>query len=152
MQNEKSMVAMQKIPNDVFQPAHGHIRLSLDLTSDRKRLDLEFRATSDNIPRMYGLQVPLTSVTQILHQDQEGPSYLLVSLKDPPKYVRRLHPDSVRATHRSTEWKEWPAMWERQTDIDVDMSDRDKVPISLVRANPVIDTGMSRLSQHTYHI
>lgn len=148
MQSEKSMVVLSTMRNNPNKPASQHIRLVLDLKSDRsKRLDLQFGAISDKTHRVYRLSVPLTSVNRIVQQNVQEhggqAKFLLINVQDPPKYFRQLLHSEVEATHKrtSTEWTEWPTMWERQTDIDVDMAARDQLPISLVRSNPVVDTG-----------
>ncbi|GAB7351879.1 hypothetical protein MBLNU459_g2426t1 [Dothideomycetes sp. NU459] len=140
--DDRSMITMQTMVSSEELP----ILLTLDLASEKaKRMDIRFHANVDGSPRPFRLQVPITSILQILRVKQENgdfPMQLVISVKDPPRYFRRIPFRQAMKTQGSTdEWREWPLMWERQTDIDKNMKLRDQLPVSLVRAVPAVDTG-----------
>ena len=121
------------------------IRLTLDLSEGRQKIDMRYSIQQDGQvgPRRFCLQANLETIASVSRYRDQERVYLVISLREPPRYFRQS--SDIARTHatRTTMWKEWPKMWERQTDINHDMEARDTEPIALVRSDAIIDTGES---------
>lgn len=121
----------------------------LDMADRKQKIDIRFSACPDNNHRnlsRYRLQANLQQVRKVMKCHTGDRTYLVISLRDPPKYYKQTEDLEKTHTSRGSVWKEWPRMWERQTDIDNDMGARDNEAISLVRDDPIVDTGEYPLS------
>ncbi|KAF1344950.1 RNA dependent RNA polymerase-domain-containing protein, partial [Delphinella strobiligena] len=140
MSNEDELLGMHMITSTPKHP----IILQMDLSDGRQKIDIRFSAHPDHKPQnmsRYRLQANLQLVAGVMRHRAKDRQCLAISFQDPPKYYRLTSNPEKTHDAGAEQWKEWPKMWERQTDIDNDMQARDTEPISLVRTDPIIDTG-----------
>lgn len=89
----------------------------------------------------YKFQIPFSRLRTVYQMPQDGDLFVLVIvLESPPKYFRRLSP-LQSLTETSTYWNE-NDMWYRQTDIVDSPSSLKTLPLTLKKANPMLDLGI----------
>lgn len=150
MTSEDMLLGMHQISATDLHP----VILELDLTKGRPKIDIRFSAYPQDQPgdlKRYRLQASLQLVHSVIKCRYEDRICLVLSVQEPPKYFQQTADVEKTHTQRAVDWKEWPKMWERQTDIDNDMNACNTEPLSLVRANPIVDTGKLPFCQPQLH-
>jgi len=154
MHSPEELIGMHQIIESTSHP----IVLELNLEEGRQKIDIRFSVSPSgqlNKPRGYRLQANLQLVSGVVRYGDELRTCLVISVRDPPRYFQQTRDVEKTHTSRTKSWSEWPKMWERQTDIDNDMEARCNEPISLVRPDPIVDTGEDHepcpgILQHSY--
>ena len=140
MHSPEELIGMHQITGSSNHP----ILLELNLEEGRQKIDIRFSVLPGdqlNKPRRYRLQANLQLVRGVVRYGDQQRTCLVISVQDSPRYFQQTRDLEKTHTARKKSWSEWPKTWERQTDIDNDMEARRNEPISLVRPDPIVDTG-----------
>ncbi|KAK8201885.1 hypothetical protein M8818_005409 [Zalaria obscura] len=113
----------------------------------RKHIEIKFSIHNSRHYDSYRIFIPLAQMTTIHETHHNDQTVFTFSLESPPKFYRMA--TDVEATHVSTrgEWTEQQAYF-RQTDIDIDMSARNNLPVTLNKTGCRIDIGMKPIQSY----
>lgn len=126
-------------------------KLSLTIDLNRKSLLIYFPLVNIEAPEtpimannvnQYRITIPFTLLSKVFQtQDQSGRISHLAVLESPPLYHRHIK-NTERTFIEDNSWREADT-WYRQTCIEYNTEKSSSLPVSLHKANPVIDIGES---------
>lgn len=139
--------ADEMVKKVTFSATHQRpLQLKLNLFA-RKHIEIKFSIHNSRHYDSYRIFIPLAQMTTIHETHHNDQTVFTFSLESPPKFYRMA--TDVEATHVSTrgEWTEQQAYF-RQTDIDIDMSARNNLPVTLNKTGCRIDIGMKPIQSY----
>ncbi|KMP00255.1 RNA-directed RNA polymerase Rdp1 [Coccidioides immitis RMSCC 2394] len=124
----------------------GQIRFIVDL--NRREIVVFFNLSffdprlSSRSPLIYSyrFRIPFVHLSRVLRTKELGDSSLVIVLDTPPIYHRRLNDVTVTFSDTENTWKESDC-WFRQTDIPYSQNEAAQAPLSLRKAQSLINIG-----------